>query len=93
MDFPSASTFGLLPSRRTAISVPLEMSERLLPEEGFEIGLEADDDDVAFDEDVAFEIVFEPWDDDLGAYVIGDLDDDEDEEEDEEPDRDEDALC
>jgi hypothetical protein len=80
MDFPSASTFGLLPSRRTAISLSVQVAEEWVRDEDLDIDL----DELAelldgSEDEVAFEIVFEPWDDELDAYVIGELDEDEDE--------------
>lgn len=89
MDFPSASTFGLSPGRRTAISLAVAEVEDAIPERDlmiidFEELTELLDDEL--DDEAMFEVVFEPWDDQLDAYVIGEVDeeaDDEDEGDDE----------
>lgn len=74
MDYPSAGTFGLLPGRSTAIAVSADLTAQLKALLG---ALDPDEeDDEEHDSDV--EVVFEPWDDDLGVYIVGHmLDDDE----------------
>lgn len=87
MDFPSASTFGLRPSRRTAIALPFEVTVEYELDE--DLDQEPDPGADKDDYETSFDIVFEPWDEDLESYVIGELgdgddDDDDDEDEDEE---------
>ncbi len=81
MDFPSASTFGLLPNRRTAISLPMEVAGEFVAEQDLDIDLDELSEllDWEADGEATLEIVFEPWDDELGADVIGEVDDEDDE--------------